>query len=152
LDSLQDARGRNKLPLNSGFRFLLNNLCQKNVDDDSIEPYGQFDCVNGEENFRQIYFENKSLLRQKGCDCAFAMIINSIGLVVALSQKDRYKFLIDECVLEYVVFSDNCTATLPARYNLASYWKDFPSETSPLKKSPASYATKSSSFAIVLLM
>jgi hypothetical protein len=66
LDSLQDEQGRNKLPLNSGFCFLLNNLCHKNVDDDSIEPYGQFDCVNGEENFRQIYFMNESLLPQKG--------------------------------------------------------------------------------------
>jgi len=127
LDSLQDEHGRNKLPRNSGFRFLLNNLCQKNVDDDSIEPYGQFDCVKGEENFRQFYFMNESLLPQKGCDCACAMILNSIGLVMALSQKDHYKFLINECVLKYDLLSDNCTATLPACYNLAAYWKLFPS-------------------------
>ena len=49
LDSLRDAQGKNRLPRNSGFRFLLNNLCQKNVDDDSIEPYGQFDCLKGKE-------------------------------------------------------------------------------------------------------
>ena len=80
---------------------------------------------------------NESLLRQKGCDCAFAMIINSIGLVAALSQKDHYKFLIDEwCALKYVLLSDNCTVTLPARYNLASYWKDFPSQNIPSQNIP----------------
>jgi hypothetical protein len=55
------------------------------------------------------------------------MIINSIGLVVALSEKERYKFLITECVLDELFLSDNCTATLPASYDLASYWKYFPS-------------------------
>ena len=46
IDSLRDAQGKNRLPSNSGLRFLLNNLSNKNVDDDSIEPYGQLDCLS----------------------------------------------------------------------------------------------------------
>ena len=78
-----------------------------------------------------ILWTNLSSRKRVVTVCAFAMILNSIGLVVALSQKDRYKFLITECVLKYVLLSDNCTATLPARYNLASYWKNFWSQNIP---------------------
>jgi hypothetical protein len=65
LDSLQDTQGRYKLPPNSRFRFLLNNLCQKNVDDDSIELYGQFDCVNGEKRIFDKFILRMNLSSDK---------------------------------------------------------------------------------------